>query len=119
MSEKRRSKSANIVAKWCGPAGNVTSRDILRPGKVWYFMRHTVVVDGQVIEHQLAKVKWFEVLESNQHSQSPLIDCKLSGFVEAGAATYMPVQRICNKYAYIEKKNDLIVIPMYSRVQQI
>ena len=72
-----------------------------------------IELNGQSLEHQLAVVRWFAVHERDQAVyRAPVVVCKANDYVEAGRATYMPIQR---KFSYVKKRSGIIVLPLYMR----
>eukprot|EP00111_Clytia_hemisphaerica_P014845 TCONS_00043729-protein len=114
-------RASNVTAYWCGVDGNIQSFDIMyhsaRPGKILFFLKHSVVLDGRYVDHVLARVDWF--LESGYDGNviygKPITLFRDNLFEITGSASFLPVQRIFSKFisakTNIDGNDTLVVIP--------
>lgn len=103
IADKRSSKSSNIVAVWCGPNGEVldaheASISKLRPGKIKYFLDHSVKFNDQYYKHTVACVSWYNDYEKADSTMNlkPISEWS-EKLVSPGPACFIPVQRILGK----------------------
>lgn len=115
-------RSSNIVAYWCGEAGKVEPFETMyhspRPGKIIYFIKHSVVLNGVYTEHVLARVDWFlrsENYDGNVIYGKPIMIFRDRLYEPSGSASFLPVQRIFSKYVFARTEMDcnemIVVVP--------
>lgn len=123
---KRSSKIANVLAVWCAEDGSIlntaeVNETQFRPGKIQYVITHAIPIHGQIRTHTLACVSWYAKL---QHDQGVFSDSETKPaskwketFVDAGPASFIPVQRIFSKCAMdVDSINRVIyVCPLQRR----
>tara|TARA_B110000881_G_C18591011_1_gene527951 strand:- start:147 stop:2789 length:2643 start_codon:yes stop_codon:yes gene_type:complete len=129
-SSKRASKNANVIAVWCAEDGSIlntaqVNETQFRPGKIQYFLTHTMEMNGTKYKHILACVRWFQkprdrvqagVHLFDDNATKPISNWKET-FVPAGPASFIPVQRISSKCAIVSDtvKNIVYVCPLQRR----
>ncbi|XP_066930325.1 uncharacterized protein [Clytia hemisphaerica] len=113
-------RSSNVVAYWCGANGNVQAYESMyhspRPGKIIYFIKHSLLLDGVYTEHILARVDWY--LRSQNYDGSviygkPTMIFRDRLYEQSGSASFIPVQRIFSKYVFSKTEmngNEMLVI---------
>ena len=83
-----------ILASWAGCNGEVDQEHfVLRPGKVLFYVQHSIKIYGHKYEHLFACVKWY-IHCPQIPSFPPLSHWQQGVFEEGGPSTFMPVQRI-------------------------
>lgn len=100
-------KHAKVMAYWCGQDVQISSDGPLRPGVVQYFMKHGIEINQKIIIHVFAVMKWFREFDEPHSYPSPLSVWFNNRYEhQAGTSTYLPVQRITCKYAYVKTKHS-------------
>ena len=86
------------MAHWVDDSGCINSIAQLRPGTVKYYIKHTVCVKGEPVTHVLAVVKWFVKHEITNIYLAPLTSWKKGTYIQGGASSFIPVQRLYGKF---------------------
>lgn len=119
----RSKKLSGVVAAWCDDDGDIKVDMPLpndfRPGRVKFFMKHSLMIDKKTVPHMLACVKWFMPSDSVAYKK-PASVWKRYHFVPTGPASFIPVQRLAGKIAWAVFKEDndnlLVVCPLHAKV---
>ena len=120
-------RSSNIMAFWCGDDGNIQEYrnmySTARPGKILFYLKHTITVNGRFYDHVIAKVDWFKPFTSDRlktYFGKPVMLYRYSLFERPNSALFMPVQRIFCKFAHsktiVEFHNAIVCIPRYRSI---
>ena len=117
----RSNRSANVTAFWCGIDGIIQPYSSMylspRPGKVKFYLKHTVNIEHRYYDHILACLEWFLPLPDELHNYygKPVEVWRSDLFEFSGAAMFLPVQRIKSKFVCIEtnfqNRNVIVVMP--------
>ena len=117
----RSHRSSYVLAYWPANAGKIVDlNDIYkspRPGRVSYFIKKYIYVDTVCFEYVLAYVEWFLPLcdQERLYYGKPVEVWNSYLFELSGAATFILVQRIKNKFVRIITrkfgKEVMIVLP--------
>lgn len=105
-SSSRTRRSALVTAFWPNGDGQITDDftvlDSTWPGRVLYYVRHTVIIDGSAKSHVLAHVEWYTEIDNRiRFSYGQPIEIWANNiFVQLGPASFIPIQRI--KYKILE-----------------
>ena len=103
---------ASLTAK----EGSINISAPCRPGVVICYVPHSVKLNGEFYEHALAVVWWYKSDCNQDHYGKPTQVWKYSDYVHCGAAMFMPVQRIKNRFACCSIKlngeEKLVVSPI-------
>ena len=120
-SSSRSFQSSYILSYWCGVNGIINGYQSMRleprPGRVMFYIKHSVTVNSRIYEHLLACVQWFSPLPENlrEYFTKPVQLFYHSLHELNGVAMFMPVQRIKCKFVYakerIQNKDCLVVLP--------
>ena len=116
VNDKHSNQAGYVMAHWCGPDGSILPDNSVRPGKVSFYMEHCIQLHNKIVHHQIAAVKWFEVLESAQIYPSPIVMVRKTKFVQPGPSVFMPIQRMKHKFATAKDQWNIVVLPMYGRI---
>lgn len=112
----RNLRSARIMASWTAEDGSINISAPSRPGVVICYVSHSVKLNGEFYEHVLAVVWWYKSDCNQDHYGKPTQVWKYSDYVHCGAAMFMPVQRIKNRFACCSIKlngeEKLVVSPI-------
>lgn len=114
---------SGIMAAWCNDNGNIMSGlplpNDFRPGRVKFYMKHSLTLNGKVVPHILACVDWFMPSESTVFKK-PVTVWRKSHFAPPGPAVFLPVQRVAGKFAWAifreGEENMLVVCPLHVKV---
>ena len=103
---KRTGRCRVILASWAGCNGEVDQEHfVLRLGKVLFYVRHSIEIDGHEHEHLFACVKWY-IHCPQIPSFFPLSYWQQGIFEEGGPSTFMPVQRIHSRRVLMQCQQD-------------
>ena len=109
-------RSARIMASLTAKEGSINISAPCRPGVVICYVPHSVKLNGEFYEHALAVVWWYKSDCNQDHYGKPTQVWKYSDYVHCGAAMFMPVQRIKNRFACCSIKlngeEKLVVSPI-------
>ena len=109
------------MAFWCGEDGFVQAFNEMYhnsiPGKILFFLKHSIFVNGRLFDHVLAHMNWYLPLNDpcvNVY-EKPVSDFCNHLFERPNESLFMPVQRIFCKFVYAETsinfQDVLVVIP--------
>ena len=115
-TESRLRNSGNIMASWNGYDGKIDPNSELQPGKVVYFMRFFVMMNGSdkpsLID--MAYVKWLQRHSEKEffHKDLATVWAAHSLFDPEGPSAFMPVKRIDGKYlpGHIKVKGESVTV---------
>ena len=88
--ECRSLRSARITACWTDNHGSISPESGVRPGKVDYFIQHTLKIASQSQQHVFALVDWCIEDESKNKYSKPVEVWKKS-FLPGGPSQLLPV----------------------------
>lgn len=92
----------------------------MRPGIIRYFIVHSVEIKGQQSIHAFAVVNWLKSSEQDLGYGNPLSVWFAKDFEYAGAAVFLPVQRIHSKFLCADKlysgQKYLVISPICRRI---
>ena len=108
-TEKRSLRYGKVMADWLGS---------IRPGEIHHFVEHVVSVQGNNVKHVLAVIDWNKTSTNQNIYPNPLSVWSAKHFEARGPASFMPVQRIKCKYAFVSiyNESELVVLPMYRKL---
>ena len=93
---------------------------MMRPGIIRYFIVHSVEIKGQQNIDAFAVVDWCKSSEQDLGYGNPLSVWFAKEFEYAGAAVFLPVQRIHSKFLYADKLYSgqmyLVISPICRRI---
>ena len=107
---------SNVLANWAEQAQINTDNQGQTPGKVQYCFTHSLLLDNVLTQHFIAYVMWSEPHPNRNNLGQPLEVWYKDMFQTTGASSYVPIQRISNKFIFstieIECSNEMIVCPL-------
>lgn len=110
--ECRSLRSARITACWTDNHGSISPESGVRPGKVDYFIQHTLKIASQSQQHVFAPVDWYIEDESKNKYSKPVEVWKKS-FLPGGPSRFLPVSRIHSKFVFASVAVDkLAIVPL-------
>lgn len=120
-STSRTVRSSYIIASWVSDGGRIDINSAQpRPGKVSFYIRQNVLVDGEYRTYLLAYVLWYQSHPDRNYFGEPLQVCCKDLFEQLGPASFIPVQRIQSKFAPVFDKvkgeNVIIVCPVGRKI---
>ena len=111
-----RGKGSNVLANWAEQAQINTDNQGQTPGKVQYYFTHCLLLDSVLTQHLIAYVTWYEPHPNRNNLGQPLEVWYKDIFQTTGASSYVPIQRISNKFVFstieMESSNEMIVCPL-------
>ena len=119
--DSRSFQSSYVLSYWCGVGGSIQSHESMyiqpRPGRIMFFVKHSITVKGRIYEHYLAFVEWFLHAPTTLQSIYPKpIQVFDGSFFEPNAsASFIPIQRLKCKFVHaretFQSKDCLVVMP--------
>lgn len=108
-------RSCYILANWNDNMQIHPSTDPsdCTPGRVLYYALHSVVIDDEIKQHLFAGVEWYLEHSQRESLGKPLQIWHNNLFCPRGPASFIPVQRIANRFAYHELNDEKLVICPY------
>ena len=109
----------SILARWCGRNGRIDTT-CLRPGRVSFYFKHSLLHHGVYKPHYFAFVLWFEEHPSRMLLGEP-VELWCNNIFEAlGPASFLPMQRIHSKFVagtdIIDEEMMLFVMPLQQKI---
>lgn len=116
---KRSGRYEYIMASWCGEEGTIVNDDI-RPGRIRYFFKHSVILKGKYIEHIFALIDWYQKCNDQCGYMKPSSLWYKKKLEPSGPAKFLPVQRIKCKFAWADIRCNgyecLVVCPLQPKL---
>ena len=109
-------RSARVMASWVGEDGRIDSSAEKRPGKVNFYVLHSVKIKDECRQHVLACIWWYKADCDKDVYGNPVQVWQANEYENCGPSTFMPVQRIAQTFAASSVKQrgkeKLIVNPI-------
>ena len=95
-------RSCYILANWNdnGQIDPSLNPSDYTPDRVLYYALHSMVVDGEIKQHLFARVEWYLEHPEKESLGKPLQIWYNGLFHPRSPASFIPVQRIANRFAY-------------------
>ena len=116
VSSSRCKNYRMLIAKWAGDDSCLDPHfGDSRPGKVLYYLMHSVEIETCIKVHLLAYVEWFKKTDVDLGLRNPVTVWQ-KRVQNDGPASYIPIQRIMGKCAWTTKKHGqqsfIVVSPL-------
>ena len=115
----RTTRSSYVLGRWCGRNGKIDTTS-LRPGRVSFYLKHSILHCGVFKPHYFAFVLWYEEHPSKELLGKPIEIWCHDIFEALGPASFLPVQRIYSKFVAgtdeIDQETLLFVIPLHQKI---
>jgi len=109
-------KSARIRAAYAGADGKICRSLVIRPGCVNVYFKHEIKVNDTWKHHVFAVVNWYCEHPNKHLYGNPIEVWRNNAYEPGGPSSFLPVQRICGKFAAcvqnISSIESLIVSPV-------
>lgn len=107
-------EGSNVLANWAEQAQINTDNQDQTPGKVHYYFTHSIMLNNVLTQHLIAYVMWYEPHPDRNKLGKPLELWYKDMFQTTGPSSYIPIQRISNKFVFCTTKNlnEMIVCPL-------
>lgn len=117
---KQKVDSQTVMAAWTEDDGHVLATCPLlsdvRPGRISYFMKHYVRLNGKITQYVHASVQWFVPSVCTRY-RKPAGVWEYTRFVSAAPSSFMSVQRLAGKFAWATFSDNTsrlqVVCPMF------
>ena len=115
----RTTRSSYVLGRWCGRNGRIDTT-FLRPGRVSFYFKHSLLQHGIFKPHYFAFVLWYEEHPSKELLGKPIEIWCHDIFEALGPASFLPVQRIYTKFVAgtdkIDQETLLFVMPLHQKI---
>ena len=115
----RTRRSSYILARWCGRSGRIDTT-CLRPARVIFYVKHSIVYQGSFVPHYFAVCQWFEEHPSRHLVGDPVELWCQNIYEQLGPASFLPVQRIQSKFVAgegeVAAETVMFVMPLQKKV---
>ena len=114
---KRSHCSCFVMANW-GKDGNIKidSLGTMTAGRVLFYFIHSIIQNSEPIQHLFAYVEWYQPHPEFSSLGKPLQVYHSNLFQSEGPASFIPIQRIANKFVFLIENDKMICcsyVPKY------
>lgn len=89
-------RSTVIMATWAKDDGTIVETSDLRPGKVLYYLSHSIKINEKYVPHLFAAVAWFSRHSSRLGYGKPL-EVWNNDFINDGPSLFLPIHMISSR----------------------
>ena len=103
-----------ILANWNnnGQINPTVNHTDVTPGRILYYALHSVTIGSEMRQHLFARVEWYLEHPQRLSFGKPYEIWHKNLFCVCGPASFIPVQRIANRFAYSEiNEEQLLTCP--------